>query len=577
MSGLRRALWGIGIAGVGLAVVSVLLVLGSDHDDDKLPSLILGPLVGLAFLGTGLYAWWRRPDNRVGALMTVVGCVWFVSALAEADNPTVFTIGVWLNSLYIAALVHMLVAFPTGRVEGRLERAVVTGVWAAVLLIPLAIMVFRRDLDFPGDEPQHVLLLSDKPGLADVIDAVGNLAALALASGLAVILVRRWRQASAVARQALSPVLGTGAVFAVGLFVVFAFDLAGASNDTIQVVFLLPAACLVALPFAFLVGLGRARYTSAGAVSELVARLNASSPSLRDALAAALGDPSLRLVFRRADRDEWVDADGHRVELPPGATPVERDGEPIGAIVHDPSLSEQPDLVRAAANAAALALENERLAAELRARVAEVEESRSRLLTAGLAERRRLERDLHDGAQQRLVALALQLGLARARAGAGDSDGAARMLDDARNELSQALEELRELARGIHPAVLTDRGLVPALEALADRAPVPVAFDALPEERLPADVEAAAYFVVAESLTNVAKYAAAHEAHVRVMRRNGHAVVEVADDGVGGARPTGGTGLRGLADRLAALDGVLEVSSPPGSGTTVRATIPCAS
>jgi signal transduction histidine kinase len=193
-----------------------------------------------------------------------------------------------------------------------------------------------------------------------------------------------------------------------------------------------------------------------------------------------------------------------------------------------------------------------------------------------MAERRRLERDLHDGAQQRLVALSLQLGLARAQIDS-DPPATSRMLDAAREELRQALEELRELARGIHPAVLTDRGLDAALESLADRTPVPVALDESPAERLPAPVEAAAYFVVAESLTNVARYARAHEAHVRVCRRDGTAVVEVRDDGVGGADAAGGTGLRGLADRLAALDGSLEVLSPPGGGTLVRATIPCAS
>src|SRR6185436_18756173 len=177
-------------------------------------------------------------------------------------------------------------------------------------------------------------------------------------------------------------------------------------------------------------------------------------------------------------------------------------------------------------------------------------------------------------AQQRLVALSLQLGLARAQVDR-DPESAGRMLDAARDELRQALEELRELARGIHPAILTDRGLDAALESLVDRSPLPVAVDETPGERLPTAVEAAAYFVVAESLTNVAKYAGAHEAHVRVARQNGSAIIEVSDDGVGGADASGGTGLRGLADRLAALDGRLEVLSPHGEGTIIRATIPC--
>jgi signal transduction histidine kinase len=206
--------------------------------------------------------------------------------------------------------------------------------------------------------------------------------------------------------------------------------------------------------------------------------------------------------------------------------------------------------------------------------VAELRDSRARMLRIGLEERRRLERDLHDGAQQRLVSMALNMRLARDRM-RQDPDGAARLLDGASTELDAALDELRELARGIHPAVLTDRGLDAALETLARRAPLPVELTGEENERLPESIELAAYFVVAEALTNVAKYANATHATVHVERNNGRLVVEVADDGVGGADPTGGTGLRGLADRLAVIEGRLEVVSPPGEGTTIRARIPC--
>jgi signal transduction histidine kinase len=293
MTALRRALWMIGAAGLALAAVAVALVAASDHETNKALTLVLGPFVGLSFIGVGLFAWSRRPENRVGALMTAVGFAWFLGALSESNTSTIYTAGILLSSLYAAVIVHLLLAFPSGRLEGRGPRAIVAA------------------------------------------------------------------------------------------------------------------------------------------------------------------------------------------------------------------------------------------------------------------------------------------GLARAKV-AAEPATAARLLDAARDELKRALEELRELARGIHPAVLTERGLLPALEALADRAPVPVALEDVPGERLPAAVEAVAYFVVAESLTNVAKYARAQEAHVRVSRRNGAAVVEVRDDGVGGADAGAGTGLRGLADRLAALDGRLEVHSPPGEGTLVRGIIPCA-
>ncbi|HEV2812393.1 MAG TPA: sensor histidine kinase, partial [Solirubrobacteraceae bacterium] len=273
---------------------------------------------------------------------------------------------------------------------------------------------------------------------------------------------------------------------------------------------------------------------------------------------------------------EYVDVEGRTLELPErGVTGVEREGVRVGALVHDPGLAEDaPDLVRAVASAAALALENERLDAELRARVEELQRSRALLVDAALSERRRLERDLHDGAQQRRVALSLQLGMIEAQL-QKRPEAARELLAGARDEARAALEDLRELARGIHPAVLTDRGLKPALESLADRAPLPVEVGPVPEERLPGAVEAAAYFVVAESLTNVAKYAEATHAEVSVGRENGFALIEVRDDGVGGADPSSGTGLRGLAERLAALAGRLEVESAPGHGTVVRARVPC--
>jgi signal transduction histidine kinase len=287
------------------------------------------------------------------------------------------------------------------------------------------------------------------------------------------------------------------------------------------------------------------------------------------------------LAFWSRGSERYVDSHGQPVELPPATsrsravTEIEREAVPVAAIVHDAALLDEPGLVRAAGAAAALALENERLEAELKARVAELQVSRAKVIEVGFQERRALERNLHDGAQQRLVALSLQLGLAKSKLRA-DPDVAERILDGARVELASALEELRELARGIHPAILTDRGLPAALEALAARAPVPVEVEDVPEDRMPTPVEAVAYFVVAESLTNMAKYAEAEHASVRVLRENGYAVVEIEDNGIGGADPSAGTGLRGLADRLAALDGRLEVDSPPGVGTTVRARIPCA-
>jgi signal transduction histidine kinase len=253
-------------------------------------------------------------------------------------------------------------------------------------------------------------------------------------------------------------------------------------------------------------------------------------------------------------------------------TEIERDGAPVAAIVHAPALLEDRELVRTAGAAAALALENERLAAEVRAHYDDLRAASARLVAAGDAARRRIERDLHDGAQQRFVSLSVTLNLARRHAEPGSQT--ASLLDSAMTELTAGLSELRELARGIHPAVLTERGLDPALAGLAARAPLPVTISAPLDARLPPAVEAAAYFVVMEALTNVAKYASATAAEVTIQQVTGHLLIDVADDGVGGADPRAGTGLVGLADRVAAHGGRLEVESPPGGGTVVRAEMP---
>jgi signal transduction histidine kinase len=299
---------------------------------------------------------------------------------------------------------------------------------------------------------------------------------------------------------------------------------------------------------------------------------------LRDVLAQALGDPSLRLAFWLPQQGAYVDASGMPVDLPGdgdtrrAVTDVRRDGRRVAAIVHDRALAEDAETVRAAGAATALLLENERLEAELRAHIVELRASRARLVEAGDTARRRLERDLHDGAQSRLVALALNLRLGRA--GLDDGSPAATLIDAAIDEVRRSLEELRELARGIHPAVLSERGLEPAVRAVAARAPLPVDVVCAPGGRLPAAVETAAYFVVSEALTNVAKYAHAEHATVQMERVDGRLVLEVSDDGIGGARLGAGSGLRGLVDRVAALDGELEVVSPPGGGTRLRAMLP---
>jgi signal transduction histidine kinase len=337
--------------------------------------------------------------------------------------------------------------------------------------------------------------------------------------------------------------------------------------------------CLLSVPSAILAvalleGLGAALAALGGAL--LTTRQAAGGP-VREMLAESLGDRTLSIAYWLPDRETFVDEAGRPVDLPePGSgrawTAVERNGTRVAAIVHDAALDTGPELVHAAAAAAALALDNERLKADLRARVEELRVSRVRIVEAADAARRRLERDLHDGAQQQLVALALDLRLLKARVRGTEAEA---LVDGLAEKLAVALAELRELARGIHPAILTDRGLGPALEALAGRVPVPVLCEVEVDERLSAAIEAAAYFVVAEALTNVVKYAAATEVSVDVRRDGDTLMVAVDDDGGGGATIGRGTGLRGLQDRLSALDGTLSIQSPTGEGTHLRARIPC--
>jgi signal transduction histidine kinase len=311
--------------------------------------------------------------------------------------------------------------------------------------------------------------------------------------------------------------------------------------------------------------------------SLLVTSLPAGAP-VRETLAQSLGDRTLSIAYWLPDRQAFVDERGYPVPLPePGSdrawTAVDYDGRRVAAIVHDASLEATPELVQAAAAAASLALDNERLKADLRARVEELRASRVRIVEASNSARRRLERDLHDGAQQQLVAMAVELRLLRSRVGADPE--VTGLIDRIEAKLGAALEELRELARGIHPMILTERGLAPALESLAERAPLKIDCEIELPSRPPASAEAVAYFVVAEALTNVLKYAQTDKATIGAHYEGDDLVVEMRDDGVGGADASQGTGLQGLRDRVGALDGTLDVVSSPGAGTLVRARIPC--
>jgi signal transduction histidine kinase len=337
----------------------------------------------------------------------------------------------------------------------------------------------------------------------------------------------------------------------------------------------------VLVPIAILVAILRMR-AAPGPLGGFAAGLDQPGGSTAgDALRRALGDPSLQLLRPSAIGDGWVAEDGTQAALPGSAearsvTLVGDSGRPDAALVHDPALLDQPELVAAVTRVLRLALENQRLQEELAGQLQLVTESRTRIVSATEEERRRLERDLHDGAQQRLVAVMLALQQAREAASAAEAPDVKERLEAAADELNDAIRELRELARGIHPAILEEEGLGAAVSGLARRAGLPVEVHVTMNGRLPPLVESTAYFTIAEALTNAQRHANATQAEIHLAHADGHLDLRVSDDGAGGADPARGTGLRGLADRVSALGGDFEVTSSAAGGTTVHASIPVA-
>jgi signal transduction histidine kinase len=509
--------------------------------------------------------------------MTTLGFLFMVSHLSW-DAPLPFTLSVLIETWGIAVAIHLVVAFPSGRLSTRVERAVVAAAYLSWVVGNVIWLLFWDPVDAGcTDCPRNLLLLQGDSGVSEGLELLGAPIDLAIVLTAFGLLIRRWRRATPPARRAIAPV-GWAAIGLGLLLAAFTVWMGVTSGDPSGGLFSwVVVVAAGAVPLAFLAGLLRTRLHRS-AVAELVVELGTlPRPSqVRDAIARTLGDPSLELAFWLPEEERYVDPNGNALvpEAEPAraVTVLEHDGKRLAALVHDPSLLDDPELVQAVGAAASLALENARLQAELRAQLAEVRASRARIVEAGDAERRRVERDLHDGAQQRLLGVRLALQLARGRL----ADGGAsidELLAEADAEVVDALVELRALARGIHPAILTEEGLPAALAALARRAPVPVELTVCPE-RLPDPVEATVYFVAGEALANIAKHAHASRATIEVTRANGRVAIEVADDGVGSADPQG-AGLRGLRDRVEALDGRLQVENPSSGGTRIRATIPC--
>jgi signal transduction histidine kinase len=505
----RRA---VAAGATGLVVGVIGEVAAFDGDELHLAAGDLA--VGWVLIGGGI-AMGRR---RVGRLLAGGGFAWFAGDFVSA-----------LLYLHRGPVFHALLAYPDGRIRGRVVAVVVGAAYVDGAIAPVA--------------------RSAVPTLV-----------LCAAVGVAAVRRPGRRPAGVVGAGAVAGALAVGAIE----------RLAGADLD--DAALWVYEATLVA---AVLAAVLDARLAPRAAVTGLVVDLGDEwePVTLRDRLARALGDPSLELAYRVGDR--YVDDTGRPFELPLAGsdrmlTPIDADGEEVAVLAHDRAALEDRGLLEAVAAAARVAVTNVRLEAEARERATQLEASRRRIVEAADAQRRGLRRELADGAERRLEGLSADL---RELAPQVDGTPAAEALAEVSTHLAAARQELDELARGIHPAALAAGGLAEALPELARRAPVPVEVR-VRGVRPPAAIEAAVYFVCAEALTNIAKHADASAASIDVACVDGSIAVTIADDGRGGAAVGTGSGLRGLADRLEAVGGSLRVESPPGGGTRVVAEVP---
>ncbi len=571
---LGVALVTLGVTFAALTAVEVILLVGSFVEPTWV--ILLFPAAGVLAAAAALIAWWRRPGNTFGAVLYALGLLWLAAGLVNVDQEVLIAIGFVLAVAPIAAVLHLLLAFPSGRLGGPLPRILVVAMYVVTVVLQAPRYVF---IDAP--DPYDLMAVGARPDLVDATEIVQNTLGAIIIVATAAVVAGRMRRADAHQRRTLGA-LGAYGILSI-LFVPFSAHVLvhWPGLDPVELA-VAQVTVLGLVPIAFLAGLMWGGFARTRGLDELGAWLGAGDDapgrSLREGLAAALGDPSVELLLPSAGAAGWIDESGAPAAPPgPGAgrglVPVDLGGRTVAAIAYDATLHPDPEPVVASGRVLAIALDRERLAAELRASQAALSDSRARIVASGDRERRRVERNLHDGAQQRLTGLALLLRLAADRS--SDRPEVEELIGEAQRELADALAELRELARGLHPAILTDVGLGGALESLSERSPVPVALGACPAERLPEEVEVAAYYVVAEALSNAAKHAGATVVTIDAERWEDVLRVRVGDDGAGGAVAEPGSGLEGLRDRVEAIGGTLVVDSPPGAGTRLEAHIPC--
>jgi hypothetical protein len=482
--------------------------------------LALDATVGFALVGLGLVAWSRRSESWAGPIMVGAGLAWFLGTVAG-----------WAVYLHRGPLAQLVLTYPSGRLP-------------------------------PLSRLQAVALVTAYAYAASYPVAGNHYASIAFGVGLVALSTGRYASVGGPERRARATALAAATVFATALLLEAALRLADVGSGRV-LLSLYDAAVFLVAAVLFL-DLFRRRWAQA-TVTGLVVDLGepGTAGTLRDRLARTLGDPTLVVGYWLAEQNGYVDEAGRQVPLPAagggrGVTPIAENGRQIAVLIHDAAVLDDPELVSGVAAATRLAVSNARLQVEVQARLVEVEASRRRIVEAADEQRRRLELELRVGAQRRLGRVAELV------AGVGPDLGA---------QLRAAQAELQEFARGIHPALLTEGGLTAAVRELAARCPVAVEAR-VPSERFPAAVEAAAYFVCSEALANAAKHADASQVNIGIAKQDQRLVIEIVDDGVGGADLSAGSGLRGLADRVESLGGQLRLASAPGGGTLLTAWLP---
>ncbi|UGS38657.1 sensor histidine kinase [Capillimicrobium parvum] len=539
----------------------------------------------------GLYAWYRRDGERFGLALLATGALLFVTSLAESRDPVLYTVGRTMGWVVEIGLVFLVLSYPTGRLRGTVDRALVVAVGCVALLTFLPRLVLAQQFSVPSpyascvnDCPDNALFLLDhEPAL--VVDILATAGVAGVAVVMLAVIVRLWQRlegASPLARSMFGPVLLIAMARVALLAAGISLRDADASVAGLQLVSWLLALLVPALALAFLVGLVRWRMFAGRAILRLAECLpGADGRTLQRAFAEAFRDPGLQLAFPapRGAAEPWCDADGRPLPVPPPGssrmiTTVSDGHRAVAALVHDAALMHAPAMLRAGTAIAGSALGLRQLAAEADAAMREVRRSRARIADSTERERQRIERDLHDGAQQRLVALRIELELAENLIRRDPERGAQRV-HELEGRVDDAIDELRALAHGIYPPVLSDRGLAEALRTVAARTAVPVSVQARDVGRYPAVVESTVYFSVLEALQNVLKHAeGVHRVQIELDGVGGQLAFAVRDDGAGmpdGHRP--GRGIANMRERMATVGGTVSIVSTPRVGTVVQGRI----